>query len=93
MRILLNNREVIDGVDAGWSRTTAAIRGMLHAASRNTREGSRRNIVAHYDVGNEFFALFLDPTMMYSSAVFERPGMSLEEASVAKLDLVCRKLG
>jgi cyclopropane-fatty-acyl-phospholipid synthase len=68
------------------------VRKSLHATARNTREGSRRNIGAHYDVGNEFFALFLDPTMMYSSAVFERPDMTLEEASVAKLDRICRKL-
>ena len=65
---------------------------MLHAAARNTRDGSRRNIGAHYDVGNDFFALFLDPTMMYSSAVFERPDMTLEQASIAKLDRICSKL-
>ena len=64
---------VIDGVDGGWSRLTDAMRKALHAAARNTRDGSRRNIGAHYDVGNDFFALFLDPTMMYSSAIFERP--------------------
>jgi cyclopropane-fatty-acyl-phospholipid synthase len=69
------------------------MRTILHAAARNTRTGSRRNISAHYDVGNEFFALFLDPTMMYSSAIFERPDMTLHEASVRKLDRVCRKLG
>ena len=92
VRILLHNREVIDGVDGRWSRVTEPVRRSLHAAARNTRDGSRRNIVAHYDVGNDFFALFLDPTMMYSSAVFERPDMTLEEASVAKLDRICRKL-
>jgi cyclopropane-fatty-acyl-phospholipid synthase len=57
----------------------------LHWAARNTRAGSARNIAAHYDLGNEFFELMLDPTMMYSCAVFERPDMTLEEASVAKL--------
>ena len=92
VRILLNNRAVIDGVDGGWARVTGPLRKLLHAAARNTRAGSRRNIVAHYDVSNDFFALFLDPTMMYSSAVFERPAMSLQEASLAKLDRVCRKL-
>jgi cyclopropane-fatty-acyl-phospholipid synthase len=92
VRILLHNRKVIDGVDGGWSRVTGPVRKLLHAAARNTREGSRRNIGAHYDVGNEFFALFLDPTMMYSSAVFERPEMTLEQASIAKLDRICRRL-
>jgi len=92
VRILLNNRKLIDCVDGGWSRLTAPLRKLLHAVARNTRDGSRRNIGAHYDVGNDFFALFLDPTLMYSSAVFERADMSLQEASTAKLDRICRKL-
>ncbi|MDH5499845.1 MAG: cyclopropane-fatty-acyl-phospholipid synthase family protein, partial [Gammaproteobacteria bacterium] len=53
---------------------------------------SRKNISAHYDLGNEFFSLWLDETMMYSSAVFERSDMTLQEASVAKLERICRKL-
>jgi cyclopropane-fatty-acyl-phospholipid synthase len=61
-------------------------------AVRNTPRRSRDDIAAHYDLGNELFELMLDPTMMYSSARFTRPGMTLEEASVAKLDLVCDKL-
>src|SRR5262249_20915971 len=64
----------------------------LHAAARNTRSGSRRNIAAHYDIGNDFFELFLDPTMTYSCAFFERDDMSLEQAQFAKLDRICRKL-
>lgn len=59
---------------------------------RNTRSGSRRNIVAHYDLGNEFFATFLDPTMTYSCAIFEHGARSLEEAQREKIDRVCRKL-
>jgi cyclopropane-fatty-acyl-phospholipid synthase len=59
---------------------------------RNTRGRSRRNIAAHYDLGNELFALMLDPTMMYSCALFERTEMSLREASLAKLEQVARKL-
>ncbi|HET6506164.1 MAG TPA: cyclopropane-fatty-acyl-phospholipid synthase family protein [Baekduia sp.] len=62
------------------------------AFRRNTPRRSRRDIGAHYDLGNELFALFLDPTMMYSGAVFTRPRMTLEEASVAKLDMICDKL-
>ncbi|MCB2069151.1 MAG: class I SAM-dependent methyltransferase, partial [Ottowia sp.] len=56
------------------------------------RTGSRKNIAAHYDLGNDFFKLFLDPTMMYSSALFPSADASLEEASVAKLDELCRQL-
>ena len=61
-------------------------------AVRNTPRRSRQDIAAHYDLGNELFELMLDPTMMYSSARFTRPNMTLEEASVAKLELVCDKL-
>jgi cyclopropane-fatty-acyl-phospholipid synthase len=60
--------------------------------ARNTPVRSRRRIAAHYDLGNELFALFLDRTMMYSCAVFERPQASLEDASLAKLERVCAKL-
>jgi cyclopropane-fatty-acyl-phospholipid synthase len=59
---------------------------------RNTIERSRRQIAAHYDLGNELFGLFLDPTMMYSCAVFDSPEMTLEEASLSKLERVCAKL-
>ncbi len=92
MRILLQNREVLDGMETGLARLAEPVRKALHWASRNTRQGSRRNISAHYDLGNDFFRLFLDPTLMYSSAVFERADMTLEEASIAKLDRICRKL-
>jgi cyclopropane-fatty-acyl-phospholipid synthase len=60
--------------------------------ARNTPGRSRRRIAAHYDLGNELFALFLDRTMMYSCAVFEHPQTTLEEASLAKLERVCAKL-
>jgi cyclopropane-fatty-acyl-phospholipid synthase len=62
------------------------------AFRRNTPRRSRQDIEAHYDLGNDLFATFLDPTMMYSSAVFGHPQMTLEEASVAKLDRICDKL-
>lgn len=91
-RIFVVNRQVLDGMDGGFARLANPARRMLHALARNTRRGSRRNIAAHYDLGNDFFELFLDPTMMYSCAVYERPGMTLQEAQVAKLDRLCRKL-
>ncbi len=92
VRILVRNRAVLDGLDGGLALAAAPLRRLAHAVNRNTRGGSRRNIAAHYDLGNEFFKLFLDDTLMYSCALFERPGMSLREASLAKLDRVCRKL-
>jgi cyclopropane-fatty-acyl-phospholipid synthase len=57
-----------------------------------SKADDRRNIHAHYDLGNEFFALFLDPTMAYSCGVYESEASSLAEASIAKFDRICRKL-
>ncbi len=92
IRILARNRTALAGFDDGLARwMRPALRGW-HRLRRNTRDGSRRNIAAHYDLGNDFFELFLDPTLSYSSGIFERTGASMEEASVAKLDRVCRKL-
>jgi len=92
MRVMLRNREALDAVDAGLASVTAPLRLAAHWLHRNTRAGSRRNISAHYDLGNDFFRLMLDESLMYSCALFERPEMSLAEASVAKLDAICRKL-
>ena len=64
----------------------------MHHLRRNSRKGSRKNIAHHYDLSNDFFELFLDPTMMYSSAYFDEPNASLEQASIAKLDRICHKL-
>ncbi len=92
IRVLVNNLHVVDGMEGGLARLGAPLRRALHWAARNSRRGSRRNIAAHYDLGNDFFRLFLDPTMMYSAACFDRPEMTLEEASTAKLDRICRRL-
>jgi cyclopropane-fatty-acyl-phospholipid synthase len=79
-----------------WRRRVSPARIPLQAArgirARNTRTRSRRDIAAHYDLGNELFELMLDETMMYSSAYFPRRGMTLAQASRAKLELICRKL-
>jgi len=69
---------------------TLASRPVRRRALSKTRD--RQNIAAHYDVGDEFFELFLDPTMAYSSAVFPSPTSSLEEGSIEKFDRLCRKL-
>ncbi len=65
------------------------VRALRHRA---TRERSREDIAAHYDLGNQLFERMLDPTMMYSCALFEHAGMTLEEASLAKLERVCDRL-
>jgi cyclopropane-fatty-acyl-phospholipid synthase len=78
----------IEGTSA-WQRPWLRL---FHRLRDNDRRGSRRNIEAHYDLGNDFFATFLDPTMTYSSAVFEAPDVSLEVAQIAKYERLCRKL-
>lgn len=92
VRLLLRNRDVLEGMEGGLARLSAPLRRLLHRLNRNSLAGSRRNIAAHYDLGNDFYRLWLDETMMYSSAIFERPGMSLAEASTAKLARICRTL-
>ncbi len=71
--------------------TKPALKG-LHWLNRNTKEGSRKNISAHYDLGNDLFETFLDPTLMYSSAIYPSTEATLDEAAVHKLDTICRKL-
>ena len=92
MRVLLRNRSALDGLETGAARFAAPLRRALHWLNRNTRDGSRRNIAAHYHLGNDVFALWLDESMMYSAAVFESPDCTLEQASAAKNALICRKL-
>ena len=90
--IVTRNEELFLGVDQGLARLAAPVRSLFHFFRRNSYSGSRRNIAAHYDLGNEFFTLFLDETMTYSCAIFDRDELTLTEASYAKLDRVCRKL-
>ena len=91
VRLLVRNRALLDGMESGLARLGGlALRGW-HALNRNTRAGSRRNIAAHYDLGNDFFGLFLSRDLMYSSAYWTEDD-DLEAASARKLDLICRKL-
>lgn len=92
VRILLVNRDVLEDIDSGFAALTRPARKLLHWLNRNTRGGSRKNIAAHYDLGNDFYSLWLDRKMMYSSAYFDSPDTSLEAASTAKLERICRKL-
>lgn len=84
VRVLARNQAALASLDAGVARIAQPGLRMLHLLRRNTRIGARRNIAAHYDLGNAFFELFLDPTLTYSSAVFEREDATLEEAQIAK---------
>ena len=92
LRVILRNRAVLSGLDRGLARLLAPFHRAAQALRRNTRGGARRNIEAHYDLGNDLFVRMLDPTLMYSCAFFERADMTLEEAQLAKLRRLCAKL-
>jgi len=92
VRLFVRNRAMMDDVEGGLARLGVPLLRLAHRLHRNSRGGSRRNIHAHYDLGDDLFALFLDPTMMYSAAIFPHSESSLDEAAVHKLDVICRKL-
>jgi cyclopropane-fatty-acyl-phospholipid synthase len=92
VRIVINNSRLLVGLDQGLGRFTLPLHWLYHLGRKNTRKGSKKNISAHYDLGNDFYSLFLDPTMAYSAAVFPSEDTTLEEGSRAKFDGICRKL-
>lgn len=92
LRIVLLNQSVFAGLDRGLSRLKAPLYKAYHFLHKDSRKGSRINIAAHYDLGNDFYALFLDETLTYSCGIFDSPECSLQEASVAKYDRICKKL-
>ncbi len=91
-RLLLRNAEVLGSVQQRRRGMARIIGSLRHWLKRNHRQGSRRNIHQHYDLGNEFFQLFLDETLNYSSAIFADPEQSLADASRNKMETICRKL-
>jgi cyclopropane-fatty-acyl-phospholipid synthase len=92
VRIFIRNRHLVERLSGAPAWVANLVAGARHLWRRNTRTGARRNIHEHYDLGNDFFRLFLDETLSYSCGVFEQPAASLDEASLAKLERVCRKL-
>jgi cyclopropane-fatty-acyl-phospholipid synthase len=92
VRLMVRNRELMNGVEGGLALIGAPLRRLLHWANRNSRRGSQRNIAAHYDLGNDFFRLMLDPTLAYSCAIYPTAHSTLEQAQLAKFDTICRKL-
>ncbi|MFB4390312.1 MULTISPECIES: class I SAM-dependent methyltransferase [unclassified Pseudomonas] len=91
-RLFVANLEVLDALEGGLARLGRPALHLLHQLNRNSRRGARRNILAHYDLGNALFERLLDPTLMYSAARFESPEQTLEQAQLNKLELICRKL-
>ncbi|MBK5376688.1 class I SAM-dependent methyltransferase [Pseudomonas sp. TH43] len=92
VRVFVSNLDVLDAMEGGLARLSRPLVQGLHWLNRNTRKGSQKNIAAHYDLGNDLFEQFLDPTMMYSAAQFLSPEDSLEQAQLNKLERICQKL-
>ncbi len=92
MKILMRNAPALRQLDNGLCAVLAPLRQFKNWLQQNTKAGSRRNVAAHYDLSNEFFALMLDPTMAYSAGIFESPARSLAEASLEKFERICRQL-
>jgi cyclopropane-fatty-acyl-phospholipid synthase len=91
-RIGARNMRGLDAARRRWHPLLHAGQRLARLVPQNDHDGSRRNISAHYDLGNQLFSLFLDPTMMYSCALFDTPEQSLEEAQLAKLERICSRL-
>jgi cyclopropane-fatty-acyl-phospholipid synthase len=92
-RLFLQNQDVMDGMESGWaSLLNKFARWAYVLGQKNTRKGSKKNIALHYDLGNDFYELMLDPTMTYSCGYFNSPKSTLEEASIAKYDRIIDQL-
>lgn len=92
VRLMIRNRQLLDNMEGPWTLFSRPLQKMFHSINRNTRQGAKRNISAHYDLGNQFFSLWLDASMMYSCAIFEPAGISLAKAQHVRLERVCQRL-
>lgn len=92
IRLMVVNMQLIQTFDSRWSFLKNIVNRISHRLRANDKTGSKKNIAAHYDLGNRFFELFLDPTMLYSSAIYPTPESTLEQASLNKLRHICDRL-
>ena len=92
IRIMAINQNTMDQLEGLFNIFLKPILKCLHYLNQNSVKGSEINISKHYDLGNDFFSLFLDSTMMYSSAVFKNPHDSLYQGSIHKLETICQGL-
>ncbi|MER2493510.1 cyclopropane-fatty-acyl-phospholipid synthase family protein [Catenovulum sediminis] len=92
VRLFVLNENTLDQIESGYTNVLMPVRKLAHWLNRNNKSNAKRNISAHYDLGNDFYQLFLDPSMMYSSAIYPNENTSLEQASQLKLKHICDKL-
>ena len=89
---MIKNKKIMENLESGFARLASPFNKIIHKRRQNNIKESKKNILAHYDLGNDFYQLWLDPTMTYSCGVFLNESSSMKEASVEKLDRFCRKL-
>lgn len=92
VRIMVLNMPLLDRMEQGLAWVSRPVDLIKHLLNFNNKEGAKRNILAHYDLGNDMYRAFLDPSMMYSSAMYPSEGSTLAEAQHNKLDVICKKL-
>jgi len=92
VRLAVRNLNQVESSNKLFSALSSMADSFRHRLRGNTLSGSRRNISYHYDLGNDFYRLFLDPTMAYSCACYRTPGDSLEQAQLNKYESICNKL-
>ena len=92
VRLAIRNLTRLRRGNFAMSWLSRLVHRLRHLRRGNSIEGSRRNIHEHYDLSNDFFRLFLDERMVYSSAIFDPPESTLAEAQIEKIDRLCRKL-
>ncbi len=92
IRLLAKAQQQTDSIEANKSWLNSFKNALSHWQNRNTQSGSKRNILAHYDLGNELYTRFLDPEMMYSSAIYPTESATLDVAQQHKLDTICQRL-
>ena len=92
VRLMVLNQNDLANMDSGWSWFSKRMASLYDSLRINTKHGSKKNIAAHYDLSNDFFSLFFDESMMYSSAIYTDKITTLAEASTHKLEHICRRL-
>ncbi|MDG1752347.1 MAG: cyclopropane-fatty-acyl-phospholipid synthase [Thalassotalea sp.] len=92
IRIFAKAQQQIDKLEAKKTWSNKIKNAISHWQNKNTRSGSKKNILAHYDLGNELYTRFLDPEMMYSSAIYPNQDSTLNEAQLHKLETICQRL-
>jgi cyclopropane-fatty-acyl-phospholipid synthase len=92
IQVLSREQGIREGLEKSFTKILSLPKWIYHKARKNTKEGSKKNILAHYDLGNDMYKTFLDKEMVYSSAIYPHAEATLDEAQLHKLDLICQRL-